>query len=83
MAQSCWRLTHATDVARGLAKYSKTPDQLKTWAWFLLASSSFLELAMEDHPAGDALLNALWDASFGKPVDPETIRLAEELACSD
>jgi hypothetical protein len=66
------------DVARGLLALAGDPGRLRTWAFLVQAGSSFLDLDVDDHPTGEALLGAVWGASFGDPIDAEALRLAEQ-----
>ena len=52
---------------------------LTEWAEVLLAGSSFLDLQLEDHGYGAALLEALWEASAGEPIRESAILAAQEL----
>jgi hypothetical protein len=78
-----WQLSveaHPRDVAQGLLVYRRMPDQLQQWAGIILAGSSFVDLSKEfgTTPAGDILLNALWDAAFGDEIGREAIKIAED-----
>ena len=68
------------DVAAGVVALASDPDRLVEWASILLAGSIFLDLAMESEPAGEELLGALWNLSFGKPLDHAALTLAKKLA---
>ena len=71
----------AADVARGLLAYSARPTEIGAWASTLVAGSSFLDWPeLETHPDGDLLLDALWDASFSKPVAREALEAARRIA---
>ena len=70
----------AADVACGLVRHQSQPEALRRWASVLLSGASFLELALDHHPAGDLLLKALWDASFGEPLVDEVLQVAKQLA---
>lgn len=67
------------DVAAGLLAHQHDPHELQEWAYILEASSTFLDLDVEQHPSGDALLDAVWRASFGEPLPADIIQLAEQL----
>src|SRR5262245_9646877 len=60
-------VARAEDIAQGLLAYQRDRAALKEWASILLAGAPILDLALEDHPDGDVLLGALWDASLGEP----------------
>jgi len=68
------------DVAAGIASLANDPERLAEWASILLVSSVFLDLAMESEAAGEELLGALWNLSFGKPLDGAVLALARKLA---
>jgi hypothetical protein len=67
------------DLAEGLLAHVHGVHEVRKWAYLMEAGSSFLDLDVEDHPAGEVLLNALWDASFGQPIPAEAIAAAERL----
>lgn len=67
------------DIAQGLLEYRDRPDDLRAWARVILAGVPFLDLALDDQPVGDILLDALWDATFGRQLADEAIRTAEQL----
>jgi hypothetical protein len=46
------------DLAKGLLAYLNNPVELRQWAYLLEASSTFLDLDVEDHPAGEQMLRA-------------------------
>ena len=74
-------MASASDVGFGILRYrSAKTKEIRKWAFFLLAESGLIDLsALELHPQGDALLNALWDASFEGQISDETIELARRL----
>src|SRR5581483_7075458 len=61
------------DVAKGLLTQVADPARLRKWAFLVQAGSSFLDVDLDDNPAGDALMAAVWGASFGEPIDPEAL----------
>jgi len=70
----------ASDVAHGLLTYLSNPDELAQWALFLMGASQIVDFeALESHPQGDALVSALWDASFEGRINEEAIKIAESL----
>src|SRR3990172_10625441 len=73
-------VAQAADIAKGLVTNRESPEALTLWARVVLAGSSFLDLNLEAHPTGDILLNALWDAAFGRPVGDDALRAAAKLA---
>jgi hypothetical protein len=72
----------ALDIARGILRYRRDPEELRTWAAIVLGDSNFLGFLLEDHPDEDPLLGALWDASFGEPLKDEAINTAERLVAA-
>ena len=74
----------ASDVALGILRYSSgNKNDLRKWAFFMLAESGALDLsAVESHPQGELLISALWDASFEGHVSSETIELVQHLTLS-
>jgi hypothetical protein len=74
----------ASDVAVGIFRYrSGNKNDVRKWAFFLLAESGAIDFSLlESHPQGDALINALWDASFEGRISNETIELAQRLTLS-
>ena len=68
------------DIAAGLLVYKERPEQLRDWAAFVLGASEIIDLeGLDNWPEGDAILNALWDASFEGKVSQETLRIAVAL----
>lgn len=67
------------DIARGLVAHAWDRTALQTWAEFVLAASSYLELNLEEEPYGSSLLAALWDASDGQPISAAALLIAKEL----
>src|SRR5437879_2569194 len=59
------------DLAKGFLAHLHDARNLREWAFVLEASD--LEMCLEDHPAGETLLNALWSASFGEPISTDVI----------
>lgn len=72
----------ASDVAVGMLRLSTDPIRLRHWAALLLAGSSFVDLDVEGHANGDALLETLWDLSFGAPLTERALTLASRMAQS-
>jgi hypothetical protein len=68
------------DVATGLVvQYARSLD-LQDWARLVLAAG-FIDLsALESDDSGHVILEALWWASEGAPLPPETIRVIEAAA---
>lgn len=69
----------ARDLAHGLLAYRDDANALREWAFVVEGGSSFLDLDVEDHPDGEALLDGLWKACFGEPIPADAIHAAEHL----
>jgi hypothetical protein len=67
------------DIARGIVHYAADAVAFRDWATVLLGGSNFVDLDLETHPDGDALLNVLWSASFGEMPYERGIRVARGL----
>lgn len=74
----------ASDVAFGILRYSsENKNDIRKWAFFLLAESGAMDFSvLESYPQGDLLINALWAASFEGRISNETIELAQWLTLS-
>ena len=66
------------DLARGFLTHWKDPRALKQWAFVMEALPT--DFQVERHSAGEAVMDLLWDASFGHAPDKAGIKLLEELA---
>jgi hypothetical protein len=66
------------DIARGFMAYRQDPRALREWGFIMEALD--VDLDVEQHPAGDLVLNALWDASFGNPIEADVWQTIEDLA---
>src|SRR5438552_4171170 len=64
MAHPISAAADAHDLAQGFRTYQHDPDKLTEWAFFVEAAD--LDLDVSTHPAGEALQDALWKASFGE-----------------
>ena len=67
----------APDLAAGMLAHRDDPDKLREWAMFIQAAD--IELAADDHPHGEVVLDALWDAAFRTSLSPETIAILREI----
>jgi hypothetical protein len=67
------------DVVSGLLANRGNPEELRLWAFFVLAESGVDLRKLESHAEGELLLNALWDASTGGSISENIIHLAERL----
>lgn len=67
------------DIAEGMMALAEDGDRLRSWASVLLAAAPFIELALDEAPYGDVLLEALWDASNGEPIRAAALLAAREL----
>jgi hypothetical protein len=70
----------ASDLAQGLLTYRAKSDELRLWAFFVLGETTVDFTEVESHPQGEALIEALWDASFSGNVTDDVIKVAENLA---
>ncbi|HJT76319.1 MAG TPA: hypothetical protein VJ739_03880 [Gemmataceae bacterium] len=66
------------DLAQGFRAHLQNPRALKEWAFVMEALPTDFEA--EQHPSGEAVMNALWSASFGEPLSAEQIDLLKNLA---
>jgi hypothetical protein len=75
-------MASAEDVAEGMQRMRTASETaFRRWASALLAASAVVDLAdLETHAYGETLLNALWDASAGEPLTPETVAIVQSLA---
>jgi hypothetical protein len=65
------------DLAKGFLTHRNDPRALKQWAFVMEALPT--DFQAEEHPAGEAVLDLLWAASFGDPIGEEGVRLLEKL----
>ena len=71
------------DVAFGILRYARNEDELKKWAFFILADSGSIDLKeVESHSQGELLIDALWNASSEGQVTDEVIELARKIVTS-
>lgn len=66
------------DLAKGFIAHRNNALALREWAFVVEAAD--MDLDVENHPAGETVLHALWDASFGNPISDEAQRTIEQLA---
>lgn len=67
------------DLALGILRYQMHNSDLATWARILLAAD-FLDMELvHAAEAGDALLGALWDASFGYGLNDASLAWATKV----
>ncbi len=58
------------DLLIGFRRYDGKPPEMREWATFILAAAGLISLEqIETAPSGEALIEALWDASAGDRVD--------------
>lgn len=67
------------DVAAGLLAHWAIGTSLRDWARLILATGMVDLVSLEDHPAGEVLLNALWDAAGGSDVSEAAVEAAREV----
>lgn len=66
------------DIVTGAMVHRENPEARREWAAFLMASPPLLTWGgWEDTPAGDAILEALWDLTFGEDAVAELLQAAE------
>ena len=70
------------DVAQGLIQHLNGREvDLRRWASVMLAASAVIDLRkLEDHPDGERLISALWEASGGEAADEDLVKVARRLA---
>lgn len=70
------------DVALGLLAKWKTQQALQDWARVLLATSMIDLRCLEDHPDGEVLLEAVWDAAEGTGINEGQRAIAQQHAAT-
>jgi hypothetical protein len=70
------------DVATGLLAHSVAVRTLRDWARVLLATGMIDLRGLEDHPDGEVLLEAVWDAAEGTEIVNRQLELVRRLAAS-
>lgn len=66
------------DVIKGFMVYENEPDKLKLWAFFNLAESGAIDLSkIEEHPFGEKVIDALWEASESGLVSEDFLKEAQ------
>jgi hypothetical protein len=65
------------DLAKGFLAHSQDSRGLKEWAFVMEAMPA--DFATEEHPEGEAVLNALWKASFGEALSESEMELFKKL----
>lgn len=73
----------AADVAVGLLGNWAAGTALREWARVVLATGMVDLSSLEDHPRGEALLNALWDAAEGSGPSESQLDVARNVAAPD
>jgi hypothetical protein len=66
------------DLVCGFLANRNDPQGLREWAMFIQGAD--VDLEVEDHPDGDVVLDAIWDAAFLNPIKPEAMKILENLA---
>jgi hypothetical protein len=66
------------DLARGFVAHLPVPDALREWAFVMEALPT--DFGAEQHPSGEAVMDALWGASFGEPLSDVQVELLKNLA---
>jgi len=65
------------DLAKGLSTYLDDARTLREWAFIIEAMPA--EFEVDNHPAGEMVLDALWRASFGEPLREDQIAVIKAL----
>jgi hypothetical protein len=65
------------DLARGFLTYLHDATRLQDWAFVMEAMPA--DVDVENHPAGETVLNALWSASFGEPLSDDQLAVLKAL----
>lgn len=68
-----------TDLAQGFLTYQDSGKKLRLWAFFILGESAVDLSEVEAHPQGNALIEALWDASSSGEISSHTIKITKGL----
>ncbi len=66
------------DMARGFLTHLNDPQALKQWSFVMEALPT--DFQAERHPAGEAVMDLLWNASFGQLPDEAGVALLMSLA---
>ncbi len=66
------------DLARGFIVHLQAPHTLREWAFVMEALPTDFEA--DQHPSGEAVMDALWSASFGEPLSNVQVELLKTLA---
>ena len=72
----------AIDVATGLLAHWEVGATLQDWARVLLATGMIDLSRLEDHPHGEVLLGAIWDAAEGTDINDVQLEVARQVAIS-
>jgi hypothetical protein len=67
------------DVAHGLSVYRNQADELRQWALFMMATEAIDFAKMHDDARGEELINALWDAGFGRGIPHQMLEHLEQM----
>jgi hypothetical protein len=68
------------DLAVGLLTHLPSPPALREWAQVIEMTGCFDLTALDGDPGGETLLQAVWSASFGEPIDEGTLRVLRRIA---
>ena len=69
----------ASDIACGILAHQHNRDTLRAWAFFILGESDIDLENVESHPQGEALIEALWEASSKGEVGLDALKIANGL----
>ncbi len=68
------------DFATGLITNYAVGTSLREWASVLLATGMIDVSSLEDHPRGEMLLAAIWDAAREQAIADEALEVARQLS---
>lgn len=70
----------AKDLSAGILRYKHDPVKVREWATLVLADAISCELRLKEEGEEQALLDVMWDLSFGKGLSPQGLELAQRFA---
>lgn len=70
----------AEDLALGFCSHAGAPTTSREWAQVIELCGCFDLAPIEAAPSSDLLLDAVWSASFGDPIDDRALDLIHQMA---